>query len=63
MLYDVKLSKTMSLKTLAEKNKMDNIPYTSTTGSIMCAMICIQPDIPYAISMTRRYPANLGEDH
>ena len=42
---------------------MSQIPYASAIGSIMYAMICTRPDVSYALSMTSRYQANLGEDH
>ena len=42
---------------------MSRIPYASAIGPIMYAMICIRPDVSYALSMTSRYQANLGEDH
>ena len=42
---------------------MKMIPYASTVGSIMYAMMCTRPDISYALSMTSRYQANPGESH
>ena len=29
----------------------------------MCTMICIYPDVSYALSMTSRYQSNPGEGH
>ncbi|KAK8560248.1 hypothetical protein V6N12_013048 [Hibiscus sabdariffa] len=45
-----------------ERERVSQIPYASTIGSIMYAMICTQPDLSYAISMTSRYQANPGEE-
>ncbi|KAK8712789.1 hypothetical protein V6N13_148017 [Hibiscus sabdariffa] len=46
-----------------ERERMSQIPYVSAIGSIMYAMICTRPDLSYALSMTSRYQANLGEGH
>ncbi|KAK9036819.1 hypothetical protein V6N11_021746 [Hibiscus sabdariffa] len=43
------------------KRAKSQIPYASAIGSIMYAMICTQPDLSYALSMTSRYQANPGE--
>ena len=42
---------------------MQKIPYASAIGSLMYAMLCTRPDIVYAVSITSRYQANLGEEH
>jgi len=48
------LSKTQSPVTTDEQKRMDEIPYASTIGSIMYAMICTRPDISFALSATSR---------
>ncbi|KAK9024732.1 hypothetical protein V6N11_004889 [Hibiscus sabdariffa] len=45
------------------KRTNESNPYASAIGSIMYAMICTQPDLSYALSMTSRYQANPGEGH
>ena len=39
---------------------MRKIPYASTIGSLMYAMICTRPNITYVVSITSRYQSNLG---
>ena len=63
MLHGIRLSKTQSPKTADERSRMDMIPYASAIGSIMYAMICTRPDVSYALSVTSRYQADLGESH
>ncbi|KAK8708617.1 hypothetical protein V6N13_059655 [Hibiscus sabdariffa] len=43
-----------------EGERMSQIPYASSIGSIMYAMICTRPDLSYALSMTSQYQANPG---
>ncbi|KAK8584050.1 hypothetical protein V6N12_068300 [Hibiscus sabdariffa] len=40
MRHDISLSKEMYPSTPQERERMSQIPYASTTGSIMYAMIC-----------------------
>ena len=42
---------------------MEKIPYASVIGSIMYAMLCIRPDVAFALSVTSRFQANPGESH
>jgi len=49
------LSKTQSPVMTDEQKRMDEIPYASTIGSIMYAMICTRPDVSFALSATSRY--------
>ncbi|KAK8676152.1 hypothetical protein V6N13_034206 [Hibiscus sabdariffa] len=53
----------MHPSTPQEREQMSQIPYASTIGSIMYAMICTRPDLSYALSMTSQYQANPGEGH
>ncbi|KAK8686089.1 hypothetical protein V6N13_125116 [Hibiscus sabdariffa] len=50
-------------KSSQEREIMSEVPYASAIGSIMYAMICTRPDLSYALSITSRYQANLGESH
>ena len=42
---------------------MSTIPYASTIGSIMYAMLCTRPDISFALSVTSRYQSDFGDAH
>ncbi|PKI70095.1 hypothetical protein CRG98_009558 [Punica granatum] len=42
---------------------MSRIPYASSIGSIMYAMLCTRLDVSYALSMMSRYQSDLGERH
>ena len=42
---------------------MSKVPYASSIGSIMYAMIITCPDISYALSVTSRYQSDPGESH
>jgi hypothetical protein len=59
----VKLSKTQSLTTVEERERMKVVPYASAIGSIMYAMLCARPDVCLAISLAGRYQSDLGVDH
>ncbi|KAF2298829.1 hypothetical protein GH714_028213 [Hevea brasiliensis] len=50
-----KLSADMSLKTDEEMEHMSSVPYSSTVGSIIYAMVCTQPDVSHAVSIVSRY--------
>ncbi|KAK8655659.1 hypothetical protein V6N13_108231 [Hibiscus sabdariffa] len=63
MRHGISLSKEMCPSTPQERERMSQIPYASTIGSIMYAMICTRPDLSYALSMTSRYQANPGKGH
>ncbi|KAK8672863.1 hypothetical protein V6N13_111220 [Hibiscus sabdariffa] len=63
MRHVISLSKEMCPSTPQERERMSQIPYASDIGSIMYAMIYTRPDLSYALSMTSRYQANLGEGH
>ena len=52
------LSKEIGLKTLKEKKKMSNVPYSSVVGSLMHAMMCTILDICYVFGMVSYYQAN-----
>ena len=59
----MKLSQTQCPTTTEDREKMKVIPYASTIGSIMYAMLCTRLDVCLAISSVGRYQSNLGVDH
>ena len=63
MLQGVKLSQTQCPTTTQDREKMKVIPYASTIGSIMYAMLCTRPDVCLAISIVGRYQSNPGVEH
>ncbi|KAG8492887.1 hypothetical protein CXB51_010059 [Gossypium anomalum] len=42
---------------------MSHVPYSSTVGSLMYAMVCSHPDLSYAVSVVSRYMTNPGKEH
>ena len=60
---EFRLSKDQSPKTVEEEERMKNVPYASTVGNLMYAMICTRPDISHAVGVVSRYIANPGEEH
>jgi hypothetical protein len=42
---------------------MFEVPYSSTIGSLMYAMVCTRPDIAHAVGVVRRYMNNPGKEH
>ena len=63
MLQGVKLSQTQCPTTAEDREKMKIIPYASTIGSIMYAMLCTRPNVCLAISLAGRFQSNPGVDH
>ncbi|KAM2377376.1 hypothetical protein ACFX1X_043992 [Malus domestica] len=61
--HGIHLSKSMGPKTPEEIWQMSVIPYASTIGSHMYAIICISLDIAYVVSITSRYRSNTGSEH
>ncbi|KAL0293770.1 UNVERIFIED_CONTAM: Retrovirus-related Pol polyprotein from transposon TNT 1-94 [Sesamum calycinum] len=57
------LSKELCHKTEEEKKRMAKIPYASTVGSLIYAMMCTRPDLCFAVGMVSRYQSNPGPDH
>ena len=60
---EFKLSKEDSPKTTEEEERMKNVPYASTVGSLMYAMICTRPDIAHAVGVVSRFMSKPGEEH
>ena len=63
MSHGIYLSKDMCPKTDVKIHNMKNVPYASSVGSIMYAMMCTRPDVSYALSVTSKFQANPGESH
>jgi len=58
-----KLSKEVCPKTQEEMAYMSKVPYASTIGSLMYAMVCTRPDIAHAMGVVSKYMNNLGKEH
>ncbi|GJY59974.1 retrotransposon protein, putative, ty1-copia subclass [Tanacetum coccineum] len=56
-----RLSKSQGASTPAEKQRMQNITYTSAVGSIMYVVRCTRPDVVFARNMTSRFQQNPGD--
>ncbi|GJV96023.1 retrotransposon protein, putative, ty1-copia subclass [Tanacetum coccineum] len=56
----LKLSKSQSASTPAEKQRMQNVPYALAIGSIMYAVRCTRPDVAFAQNITSRFQQNPG---
>ena len=53
--HGIHLSKKISPKTPEERNRMNSIPYASTVGLIMYAILCTRPDVAYALGTASRF--------
>ena len=56
-----KLTKKISPKTQEEIKYMSRVPYSSTVGSLMYAMVCTRPDIAHVVGVVSEYMNNLGK--
>jgi hypothetical protein len=56
-------TKDQSLKTNQEKAYMSKVPYASTIGSLMYAMVCTRSDIAHAVGVVSRYMSNPRKQH
>ena len=63
VLQGVKLSKTQSLTTAKDRERMKVIPYASVIGSIKYAMLYTRPVVCLAMSLARGYDSDPGVDH
>ncbi|GJW77490.1 retrotransposon protein, putative, ty1-copia subclass [Tanacetum coccineum] len=43
--------------------RMSKVPYANAVGSLMYLMVCMRPDIAYAVSVVSRYLTNPGRNH
>ena len=55
------LSKDQSLKTEQEMDHMSKVPYDSTTGGLMYAIVCTRPNIAHAMGVVSRYISRPGK--
>jgi hypothetical protein len=39
------------------------VPYSSTIGNLMYAMVCTRPDLSHAVGVVSRYMNNPGKEH
>lgn len=53
-----KLSGALSPQTVEEVEHMSHVPYISTIGSLVYAMVCTRSDIAHAVSVVSMYTAN-----
>ena len=58
-----KLSSKQCLQSPEEKDEMPRVSYASVVGSLMYVMVCIRPDLPYAVSIVSRFISNSGKQH
>ena len=55
------LSKDQSLKTEQEMDHMSKVPYDSTIGGLMYAIVCTRPNIAHAMGVVSRYISRPGK--
>ena len=53
----------MCLKTQEEMDYMSKVPYASTVGSLMYAMVYTRLDIAHAVGVVSRYMNNPEKEH
>lgn len=58
-----KMTKRLCATTSSERKEMETIPYSSTMGSLMYAMMCTRLDIAHAVGVVSRFLANPGKEH
>ena len=58
----ISLSSNQRPKTQAEIKRMREIPYASTVGSLMYAMLYTRPDICFVVGMVSRYQSDLAKN-
>ena len=61
--HHLKFTKEMCPKTPKEEDKMSKVPYASTIGSFMYAIICTRPDIAHVVGVVSRYMSHTGIEH
>ena len=60
--HGITLPKDQCPKTPDEIEKMKAVPYASTVGSLMYAMLWTRPDICFTVGMVSRYQSTLGKN-
>ena len=58
-----KLSKEQLPKTEEERDQMSKVPYASTIGSLMYAMVCTRPNITHAVGVMSKFMSRPGKQH
>ena len=58
-----KLSSKQCPQSPKEEEKISQVPYASAVGSLMYAMVCIGPDLAYAVSIVSRFMSNSEKQH
>ena len=58
-----KLSKEQSPKTEEENDHMSKVPYASTIGSSMYAIVCAKPDIAHAVRVVSKLMSKPGKQY
>ena len=58
-----KLSKKQSPKTEEERDHMSKVPYTSTIGNLMYAIVCTRPDIAHVVGVASKFVSSPGKQH
>jgi hypothetical protein len=53
----------MCPKTKEEIEYMSRVPYSSTVGILMYAMVCTRPNIAHGVGVVSRYMNNPGKEH
>ncbi|GKC44436.1 retrovirus-related pol polyprotein from transposon TNT 1-94 [Tanacetum coccineum] len=53
-----KLSEKQAPKTETSRRRKAKVPYASTVGSVMYAMVCTRPDIAHAVGVVSRFMSN-----
>ena len=61
--HGISLSKTICLTISKEVQCMSKIPYASTIGSLIYAMLYTRSDIVFVVSVTSRYQSNPDDEH
>ena len=46
-----------------EEEEMSRVPYASVMGSLMYVMVCIRPDLAYAVSTVSQFMSNPRKQH
>jgi hypothetical protein len=59
----VHLTKEQCPKTPQDEEHMMIVPYASTVGSLMYAMLCTTPNICFAVDMVSKYQSNHRLSH
>lgn len=58
-----KLSSKQCPTSEKDKEEMKKVPYASTIGSLMYAMVCTRLVIAHAVGVVSRFLSNLGKEH